>query len=155
MTTSSPPGIESPGGVDTGLATPCLFDGLPDLVNVDLSTIELTANDDTPYAWFWTDLRNGPLVIEVPPNVLCRINDSWYHWIVDLGIALAAKGEGAKYLLLPPDYKGEAPAGYNVVRPSTISNLVVWRGFKVDSDPKPEANVVRKFTKIYLLASAQ
>jgi hypothetical protein len=122
---------------------------------VDLSTIELTANDDTPYAWFWTDLRNGPLVIEVPPNVLCLVNDSWYHWIVDLGVALAAQGEGAKYLLLPPDYKGEAPAGYIVVRPRTISNLVVWRGLKVHSDPKSEANVVRKFTKIYSLASAQ
>jgi hypothetical protein len=155
MATSSPRGIESPSGVDTGLAAPCLFDGLPDLVNVDLNTIELTASDDTPYAWFWTDLRNGPLVIEVPPNVLCLINDSWYHWIVDLGIALAAKGEGEKYLLLPPDYKGEVPAGYNIVRARTVSNLVVWRGFKVQSDPNPEANMVRNFTKIYSLASAQ
>lgn len=155
MATSSPRGIESPSGVDTGLAAPCLFDGLPDLVNVDLNTIELTASDDTPYAWFWTDLRNGPLVIEVPPNVLCSINGSWHHGIVDFGIPQAAEGEGAKYLLLPPDYEGEAPAGYNVVRPRTITNLVIWRGFKMYSDPKPEANVVRKFTKIYSLASAQ
>jgi hypothetical protein len=155
MTTSSLPGIESPGGVDTGLGTPSVFYGLPDRLHADLRTVELTAKDDTPNAWFWTDLRNGPLVIEVPPNVLCLINDSWYHWIVDPGIALAAKGEGEKYLLLPPDYKGEVPAGYNVVRARTVSNLVVWRGFKVQTDPNPEANVVRNFTKIYSLPSAQ
>jgi hypothetical protein len=155
ITRSSPPGIESPEGVDTGLGTPSVFYGLADLLHADLKMVELTAKDDTPNAWFWTDLRNGPLVIEVPPNVLCLINDSWYHWIVDLGITLATKGEGEKYLLLPPDYKGEVPAGYNVVRARTVSNLVVWRGFKVQSDPNPEANMVRNFTKIYSLASAQ
>jgi hypothetical protein len=29
---------------------------------VDSRTVELTANDNTPYTWFWIDLRNGPLV---------------------------------------------------------------------------------------------
>ena len=37
---------------------------------VDSRTIELTANNNTPYTWFWLDLRNGPLVLEVPPKVL-------------------------------------------------------------------------------------
>src|SRR5208283_2325899 len=47
---------------------------------VDSRTIELTANDNTPYTWFWVDLRDGPLVIEAPPKVLGLVNDIWYHW---------------------------------------------------------------------------
>lgn len=35
---------------------------------VDSRTFELTANDNTPYTWFWIDLHNGPLVIEAPPR---------------------------------------------------------------------------------------
>jgi hypothetical protein len=52
---------------------------------MDSRTIELTANDNTPYSWFWIDLRNGPLVIKVPPKVLGLINDMWYRWVVGVG----------------------------------------------------------------------
>lgn len=41
------------------------------------STVELTANDNTPYTWFWLDLRQGLLVLEVPPKLLGLINDMW------------------------------------------------------------------------------
>jgi hypothetical protein len=37
---------------------------------VDSRTVELTANDNTPYTWFWVDLHGGPLVMEAPPKVL-------------------------------------------------------------------------------------
>ena len=38
-------------------------------------SIFLTPNNNTPYTWFWLDLRKGPLVLEVPPKVLGLIND--------------------------------------------------------------------------------
>jgi hypothetical protein len=82
---------------------------------VDSRTVELTANDNTPYTWFWLDLRNGPLVLEVPPKVLGLIDDMWYHWVADVGITGADKGKGGKYLLLPPGYNGAVPKGYHVV----------------------------------------
>ena len=104
---------------------------------VDSRTVELTANDNTAYTWFWLDLRNGPLVLEVPPKVLGLIDDMWYHWVVDLGITGPDKGRGGKYLLLPPGYKGEVPKGYHVVRCPTYSVWPVWRSFLVDGDPKP------------------
>jgi hypothetical protein len=56
----------------------------------------LTANDNTDYSWTWIDLRNGPLVVEVPPKVLGAMNDMWYRWVVDLGITGPDKGEGGK-----------------------------------------------------------
>jgi hypothetical protein len=116
--------------------------------------IFLTANDNTPYTWFWVDLRNGPLVIEVPPKVLGVIDDIWYAWVTDLGITAPDKGEGGKYLLLPPGYNGEVPTGYFVARPASYSNFVLWRSFLVDGDPKPGVDLVKRFTKIYPLSQA-
>jgi hypothetical protein len=121
---------------------------------VDARTIELTANDNTPYTWFWIDLHKGPLVIEVPPKVLGLVDDMWYRWVVDLGITGLDKGEGGRYLFLPPGYKGTPPQGYEVVLPQTFSNVVIWRSFLVDGDPKPGVNMVKKFTKIYPLEKA-
>jgi hypothetical protein len=117
-------------------------------------SIFLTPNNNTPYTWFWLDLHNGPLVLEIPPKVLGLIDDMWYHFVVDLGIVGPDKGEGGKYLLLPPGYKGEVPQGYFVVRPATFSIWAAWRTFLVDGDPKPGVDMVKKFTKIYPLTEA-
>ncbi len=88
---------------------------------VDSRTVELTANDNTPYTWFWVDLRKGPLVIEAPPKVLGLVDDIWYHWNGDIGFTGPDRGRGGKYLLLPPGYKGKVPEGYFVVRPGSFS----------------------------------
>jgi hypothetical protein len=130
-------------------ATVPIWEGL-----VDARTIELTANDNTPYTWFWIDLSKGPLVIEVPPKVLGLVNDMWYRWVVDLGITGPDKGKGGKYLFLPPGYKGSPPKGYTVVRPETFGNVVIWRSFLVDGNPKPGVDMVKKLTKVYPLAQA-
>jgi len=119
---------------------------------VDSRTVELTANDNTPYTWFWLDLSKGPLVLEVPPKVLGLINDMWYRWAGDLGITGPDQGRGGKYLLLPPGYKGEVPDGYHVIRSETFRTWAGWRTFLVNGDPKPGVDEVKKFTKIYPLA---
>src|SRR5512137_341648 len=113
---------------------------------VDSRTTELTANNNTPYTWFWLDLRQGPLVLEVPPKVLGLIDDMWYRWNTDLGITGPDKGAGGKYLLLPD--------GYHVVRSPTFQTWAGWRSFLVDGDPKPGVAAVKQHTKIYPLAQA-
>ena len=61
---------------------------------VDSRTVELTANDNTPYTWMWIDLSKGPLVLEAPPKVLGTVNDIWYHWAGDIGFTGPDHGEG-------------------------------------------------------------
>lgn len=117
-------------------------------------SIFLTPNNNTPYTWFWLDLRNGPLVMEVPPKVLGLIDDMWYNFVTDVGFVGPDKGEGGKYLLLPPGYEGEVPEGYFVVRPTTFSVWVPWRTFLENGDPKPGVDRVKKFLKIYPLSQA-
>ncbi len=121
---------------------------------VDPRTVELTANDNTIYSFIWLDTHKGPLVVEIPPKVLGAINDFWYKWVADVGITGADHGEGGKYLVLPPDYKGEVPAGYIVVRPSTYGSWMPFRSFLVNGSPKPGVELVKKNLKIYQLSDA-
>ena len=107
-----------------------------------------------PYTWFWIDLRNGPLVIEAPPKVLGLVDDIWYHWNGDIGFTGPDRGEGGKFLLLPPGYKGDVPQGYFVVRPGSYSAWAGWRSFLVEGDPKPGVDMVKQITKIYPLSQA-
>ena len=121
---------------------------------MDSKSLFLTPNNNTPYTWFWLDLRDGPLVLEAPPKVLGLINDMWYHFVTDIGLVGPDKGKGGKYLILPPGYKGKVPSGYFVVRSATYSVWVPWRSFLVDGDPKPGVDLVEKHTRIYRLKDA-
>jgi hypothetical protein len=121
---------------------------------VDSRTVELTANDNTPYTWIRLDLRDGPLVMEVPPKVLGAVDDIWYKWVGDVGLTGPDNGECGKYLLLPPGYKGDPPSGYHILRPGSFSVWIPWRTFLVDGDPKPGVDLVKKTLKIYRLGDA-
>ena len=81
----------------------------------------LTGNGDTPYGAGDLDLKaDGPMVIDLPPgNFIGLVQDHNMRWIFDMGLNGLDKGQGAKYLILPPDYQGDIPAGYNVGRSDT------------------------------------
>ena len=73
-----------------------------------------TPNVNTRYMYFFINTRqDGPVVVELPPAVpgasfYGTIEDAWYVPLVDIGF----EGKGGKYLVLPPDYKGDVPDGY-------------------------------------------
>ncbi len=58
------------------------------------------------------DLRDGPVVVESPPNTLGMVNDFFFRYVADMGNAGPDKGQGGKYLYLPPDWEGEEPEGF-------------------------------------------
>ena len=121
---------------------------------VDSRTVGLTFNDNTVYSWTWLDLKNGPLVVEVPPKVLGGINDIWFRWVTDAGFTGPDKGEGGKYLLLPPGFKGNIPDGYYVVHSPTFNLWFPWRTFLEEGSPKLGVERVKKFMRIYPLSNA-
>lgn len=119
---------------------------------VDSKTVELTANDNVVYSFIWLDTTDGPLVVEIPPDVLGLIDDMWYRWVADVGITGEDKGKGGKYLILPPDHTGDVPDGYFVVRPTTYGNWMPFRSFlNAEGDPKPGVEKVKENLKIYRL----
>jgi hypothetical protein len=139
------------GYVDAGVGegTIGIFETL-----MDSKTLVLTGNTETVYAGTPLDLRNGPVVVESPPNVLGIVNDAWQRYVADLGNAGPDQGKGGKFLFLPPGYTGEVPAGYYVFKPPTFQNLLMWRGFLVNGDPQPAVENIKKHTRIYPLGQA-
>ncbi|MFI2913788.1 DUF1254 domain-containing protein [Streptomyces sp. PDY-4] len=90
--------------------------------------VVLTGNTETTYGMTFLALdEDGPTVIEAPGNSLCVVDDMWQRYVTDMGIAGPDKGEGGKYLFLPPGYEGEVPDGYFVVRPTTYGSWVLLR----------------------------
>ena len=69
---------------------------------MDSKSLFLTPNSETVYNLMWLDLKDGPLVIETPPNILGIIDDHWFNYVGDLGNAGPDRGKGGKFLLLPP-----------------------------------------------------
>ena len=117
--------------------------------------IGLTYNTESIYASAHCDLKiDGPTVIETPPNVLGIVDDGWMRFITDLGNAGPDKGKGGKYLLLPPNYKGDVPDGYFVFECPTYRNWIMVRGFTEETGTGQHAlDYYRENLKIYPLAS--
>jgi len=126
--------------------TVVLFDSL-----MDSKSLFLTANTESVYAWSWLNLKDGPMVLETPPNVLGVIDDFWFRNVTDFGLVGPDQGKGGKYLMLPPGYKGEIPAGYIVAHSPTFNNLFFWRGFLVDGSAKAAVDSIKKTLKVYPL----
>jgi hypothetical protein len=120
----------------------------------DSRQIGFVANSETVYTCTWLDTKDGPLVIELPPNVLGFINDFWGRNAADLGIAGPDAGRGGKYLLLPPGYSDATPEGYFVARSSTYGNFIFFRGFALGGDPKKAVGESKALYRVYAPAEA-
>ena len=95
---------------------------------LDSKSLFLTGNTSTMYVIPTLDLkRDGPTVVEVPKGMLGAFNDAWFRYMQDVGPAGPDKGKGGKYLVLPPDYKGEVPEGYFVVKSKTYDVWIFMR----------------------------
>jgi hypothetical protein len=117
---------------------------------MDAKSLFLTANADTIYYLAAVDLSKGPMVIEQPPKGLGTINDMWFSWIIDIGFPGPDRGEGGKYLLVPPGYDGPLPeGGFYIARSRTTRALYAGRSFLVDNDPRPAVELIKKTIKIY------
>jgi hypothetical protein len=91
---------------------------------LDSSALVLTGNTESLYAFAVFDLKkDGPMVFEVPPGVMGPLDDHNFLFVADIGPTGMDRGEGGKYLLLPPAYEGDVPDGYFVLRSPTYCNF--------------------------------
>jgi hypothetical protein len=122
---------------------------------MDARSVFLTANSTTVYVLMCVDLKDGPMVVEVPPGVLGPVDDAYFRWVTDVGLTGPDKGAGGKYLFVPPGYTGSLPSeGYFVVKPSTYGNLIFYRAFVKDGDIAAAANGVKSKGRVYPLSAA-
>ncbi len=121
---------------------------------LDSRILSASLNTETVYFLTWCDTKEGPLVIEIPPNVLGFINDIWSRYVTDVGRTGPDQGKGGKYLLLPPDYMGEVPEGYFVVHSRTYGNILFSRGFVEHGDMRAPVENIKQHYRVYPLDRA-
>ena len=123
---------------------------------MDSKPLFLTGNTDTVYCSVFLDLKkDGPTVIEIPPKTgPGTVNDAYFRFVIDTGPPGPDKGEGGKYLILPPDYEGPVPDGYFTAKSTSYVNWLILRGFLVDGKPDFSSNLFRTGLKVYPLAKA-
>lgn len=109
-----------------------------------------TPNSDVVYAMSYLDLKKGPVVVEVPPKLQGMFDDFWHRPICDVGFVGPDKGEGGKYLLLPPNYEGKKPEGFFTFNSPTYRVFLFWRGFLVDGKTDQAVKLIQQ-TRVYPL----
>jgi hypothetical protein len=91
----------------------------------------LTPNPDTIYLMPFYDTKDGPVVLEIPPtdtgSITGSIDDGWQNALEDVGPAGVDKGQGGKYLILPPGYTQSVPAGYIPLQSLTYQGFAILR----------------------------
>ena len=113
-------------------------------------SVFLTANADTVYFLGFVDLTSGPMVVETPPQALGVIDDMWWGWIIDFGLSGPDRGEGGRFLLVPPGYDGPLPdSGFHVGHSRTSRALLLGRSFMADDDPAPTVETIKRTMKVY------
>jgi len=107
-------------------------------VNMDQGPMQQFAatNSDTPYNFIVMDLREGPMVIDMPANPLLLgiVNDHNMRWIENVGGIGPDNGEGGRHLFLPPNYQGDVPDGYFVSQSDTWMVVAAIRSVPLDGD---------------------
>lgn len=124
---------------------------------IELPTLDTTA----PYVFAAGSLKDGPVVIHVPPasaraKFVGSVMNIWDAPIEDFGPDGADGGRGGRFVLLPPGSTGDAPAGYTPLASSSYEfrlwlQSVPARG---GDDGWREAVEYLKGLKVYPLADA-
>lgn len=119
----------------------------------------LTANDVTPYVVSAQSTKDGPIVIEVPPagekaSFFGTFVDAWQTPIADVGPPGDDKGQGGKYLFLPPGYAGDVPQGYLVYRPATYGVHFAFRPVARNGGTHEDQAAYAQTLKVYSLSQA-
>lgn len=122
---------------------------------LDARSLFLTPNTTTVYVMTCLNLKDGPMVMRVPPRVLGPVDDADFRWVTDVGLTGPDKGAGGDYLFVPPGYKGKLPSkGYHLARPRTNKLLIFYRAFVQKGDIAAAVAHVKAKAAIYPLSQA-
>lgn len=121
----------------------------------------VTPNDTTPYFLTFWNVKQQPVVIEIPAAngdvvLFGTFMDSWHRPLADFGPKGADQGRGAKYLIVGPNFDQPIPQGYHVIRSSTYEGYLGARPIIKDSSQASidmAASYVRQL-KVYSLGEA-
>mgnify|MGYP002634123718 CR=1 FL=1 len=121
---------------------------------MDARSLFLTPNSTTMYCVTEVNIKDGPVVANIPPGVLGPVDDAYFRFVTDIGATGPDQGKGGKYLFVHRDYKGEIPDGYFVAKSTTYRNLLFFRAFVKDGDLAGTAKAIKAKFHMYPLSQA-
>ena len=120
-----------------------------------------TPNDTTPYINFYWNVKDGPIVVEIPPSkdgigVFGTLMDAWQRPIDDVGASGRDKGLGGKYVLLPEGYDGPILDDGKTYTQRTNHGFAILRPILPDRSDETLANAAKfaQGIKVYPLSQA-
>lgn len=123
---------------------------------LDARSLFLTPNTTTVYVMTCLDLSKGPIVLQVPPNVLGPADDAYFRWIIDMGLTGPDQGKGGRYLFVPPGYTGTLPEkDYFIAKPRTNTVIAFFRAFVQGGDIAAAVSGVKAKAGIHPLSASQ
>jgi hypothetical protein len=119
----------------------------------DSKPLYLTMNSSTLYTIPVLDLKtDGPTVLELPSGMLGAFHDAWFRYLGDAGPFGQDKGQGGKYLILPPAYEGAVPDGYFIIKSASFRVWILLRS-SIKEGLKPAVKHVKDNLRLYPLSA--
>jgi len=91
----------------------------------------LTPNPDSIYFMSFWNVKDGPVIIDIPPaeggSIAGNIVNVWQMPLEDAGPEGADKGKGGRYVIVPPGYEGPTPKDAFVLQSDTYSGFALLR----------------------------
>ncbi|TWT50651.1 hypothetical protein Pla22_33940 [Rubripirellula amarantea] len=118
-----------------------------------------TSNSSTPYIGGYTDLKNGPVLLEVPASgadgtLYGQVVDARQFTIADIGPSGMDKGQASKYLFTPPGYTGEVPEDHLHVASPNYRIAFAFRSVVLPGKTQRDAFDYAHRLKMYYLSEA-
>lgn len=114
-------------------------------------------NNETMYAGAWFDLKEGPLVLQVPPMgdrfFAMPVADAWNNVVRVMSTRTVGNG-GGTYLLAGPFWKGKVPKGIELIRMPSNIGMIATR-IMVHSDEDRIKNGFPIMDKLFLTPLAR
>jgi len=118
---------------------------------LDARSLFLTPNSTTVYGMLEINVKSGPIVIELPPNVIGPVMDAFFRYVTDFGFVGPDQGKGGKYLFVHSSYDGVIPVGYFVIQTPSYRNVAFFRAFVQNGDLAGAARGIREKFHLYPL----
>ena len=111
----------------------------------------VTINNDTVYSMAQLDLSVGPVALHVPHTAgryyVLQFVDAWTNNFAYVGHRATGTGEG-DFLLVPPGWAGEPPAGHTIIKLPTLVASIVGRWAVASDADLPTVHALQDATTL-------